>query len=235
MDTTRTLSSRGRLGTPSLLVPPSGRWWLAGLFLGVLLPLIAFGSLAAEVWDREGFSWDVPILRAIHTHASPLADTSMIWVSRIGGAAGLVPFCAAAALLLLYRRHARAAVFVVLAYGGAEGIAGLAKLAFHNARPHLWASPAAATGYSFPSGHAIGSMALGTALILVAWRTRWRLPVAAVCMVVVPLVALSRLYLGVHFPSDVLAAWAAALAWVIGLFLMLTAGRRDRLGALHGA
>jgi undecaprenyl-diphosphatase len=159
----------------------------------------------------------------------------MIWVSRLGGGLGLVPLCALVTVLLLQQRRPRAALFLVLAYGGAEAIDQLAKFVFHTARPHFWRSPAPASGYSFPSGHAMGSMALFSALVLLAWPTRWRWPVLILGLCAVLLIALSRLYLGVHYPSDVLAGWLAALAWVVGLFFLLTARRWQKTAALYEA
>jgi len=71
---------------------------------------------------------------------------------------------------------------------------------------------------SFPSGHAVGSMALSLATIVVAWdRPRWRVPVVAVAVVFTVGVGLSRVYLDLHHPADVLAGWCVALAWVVGL------------------
>ncbi len=67
---------------------------------------------------------------------------------------------------------------------------------------------------AFPSGHATGSFALATAVAVLAWPTRWRLAVIAGGALFVVAVGLSRLYLGVHFPSDILAGWCVALAWV---------------------
>jgi undecaprenyl-diphosphatase len=75
--------------------------------------------------------------------------------------------------------------------------------------------------FGFPSGHAMASMALGTVVTVLAWRTRWRWPVLALSVVFVLAVSGSRLYLGVHYPSDVVAAWLASLAWVLGLRLVL--------------
>ena len=198
---------------------------LLALFLGVLAPLWAFGVLAEDVWQREGFAWDAPILRAIHRVATPELDRLAVAVTMVGGARGMVPLCLLALGVLLARRRWRAATFVALAYGGAVALDALAKAAFRSARPHLWVSPAPETGYGFPSGHAMGSMALLAALVILAWPTRGRWLALLVGAAAVTAIGLSRLYLGVHYPSDVLGAWAAALAWVIGLRLILAAPR----------
>ena len=93
-----------------------------------------------------------------------------------------------------------------------------AKQLFARERPSLWESIAPEATYSFPSGHAMGSMTLAAVLILLAWRTRWRWPVALLTGAFTVLVGLSRVYLGVHYPSDILAGWAAALAWTVGIY-----------------
>src|SRR3546814_8426441 len=94
------------------------------------------------------------------------------------------------------------------ATGGSGLLTVVAKQAFARDRPSLWESIAPEHNFSFPSGHAMGSMTLAAVLVLLAWPTRWRWPVVAAMAVFVPMVGLSRVYLGVHFPSDILAGWA---------------------------
>lgn len=80
---------------------------------------------------------------------------------------------------------------------------------------------------SFPSGHATGSFAFAAAAIVVAWPTRWRLPVGFAGAAFAVAVGLSRLYFGVHYPSDVLAGWCVGLAWVAVLTVVIpTFGRK---------
>ena len=76
--------------------------------------------------------------------------------------------------------------------------------------------------------HAMGSMTLACVLVLLAWPTRWRGWVVGAMAVFVPMVGLSRVYLGVHFPSDILAGWAAAATWAVGTYLVVF--RNGRFG-----
>ena len=108
--------------------------------------------------------------------------------------------------------------------GGSALLNIAAKAFFARPRPGLWTSIAPATGYSFPSGHAMGSMTLAAVLALLAWPTRWRWAVCGAMAFFVAMVGLSRVYLGVHYPSDILAGWAAALAWTVGAYALAFRG-----------
>lgn len=197
------------------------------LFLAVLGPLLLFGALADEVWEEGGFGWDATALRVAHRLASAPLDDLMLGLSDLGGLYGTVAAVALVLGVLLHRRRKADAVFFAAAISGAMLLNLVAKLAFHRARPRLWEPLEPADGYSFPSGHAMSSMAIAAAIVVLTWATRWRWPVLAAAVALVTGIGLSRVYLGVHYPSDVLAGWSGALAWVAGLAL-LTSGHRDR-------
>ena len=192
------------------------------VFLGVFLPLLLFGHLADEVWEGGGFSWDQSLLLFFHDHASPALDDVMLVFTRLGGWIA-VPIVTTLAVLILLRRGRRGdAVFLVLSVGGAMLINVILKQVFERARPSLWVSIAPENSFSFPSGHAMSSMSLAAALVIIVWSTRWRWPALALAVIYVAGVGVSRVYLGVHYPSDILAGWCGALAWVIGLHLVRT-------------
>ena len=187
--------------------------------MGVLIPLYLFVSMAEEVWDHDGFALDEKILTFAHGLASPTLNTLMAFFSKIGGALVMVPFEIAIVftLMLLHRREM--ALFFTLAVGGAALLNFIAKHSFGRARPDLWLTALPDTTFSFPSGHAMNSTALAAAIAVLAWRTRWRWPVIVVGAAFALCVSVSRVYLGLHYPSDILAGWSASLAWVIGLGL----------------
>lgn len=196
------------------------RWkLLLLLFFGVGLPLVAFGDLAQDVWRRGGILWDEPILRYVHRHETPGRDAAMKFISDIGHLYGVVPLAILGVLALLAVRRRGNALFFAVAVGGAGLLNQGAKTFFQRSRPDLWLSPAPAPEhtYSFPSGHAMGSMALVAAVAVLAWPTRWRWWAIFLGGVFTLLVGFSRVYLGVHFPSDVVAGWSASLAWVLGV------------------
>ncbi len=196
------------------------RWkLLLLLFCGVALPLLAFGALAEDVWERGGIGWDEPIQHAVHGEASPRWDAAMAFISDIGHLYGVVPLAVLVVLGLLVVRRRGNALFFAVAVGGAGLLNQGAKLFFRRDRPDLWLSPSPAPEhtYSFPSGHAMGSMALVAALAVLAWPTRWRWWAILIGGLFTGLVGFSRVYLGVHYPSDVVAGWAASLAWVLGV------------------
>lgn len=194
------------------------RWkLLLLLFLGVGLPLVAFGNLAQDVYRRGGIGWDVPILRYVHRHSTPGRDAVTTFISDIGHLYGVVPMAVLIVVALLVVRRRGNALFFAVAMVGAGTLNSGAKMFFQRTRPDLWLSPSPEHTYSFPSGHSMGSMAFAAALAVLAWPTRWRWWAIVLGGTFTLLVGFSRVYLGVHFPSDVVAGWSASLAWVLGL------------------
>jgi undecaprenyl-diphosphatase len=206
-------------------------WRLALVFFGLLLPLWIFGALGEALHDGDAFAFDVPLLEAVHSLASPRLDHDFILISAAGYAWGVIPFDTLLVLGLVLLRRLREGLFAALSIVGSLLLNTAAKHSFARVRPHLWtsASPAETT-YSFPSGHAMGSMTLAMVVVLLCWslRTRggWtvRWPVTILAAAFVLLVGLSRVYLGVHYPSDILAGWTAACAWVIGVYSLVFFG-----------
>jgi undecaprenyl-diphosphatase len=143
----------------------------------------------------------------------------MDFVSDIGYSYGVIPLAFVIFIALLVVRRRGNALFFAVAMAGTGALNQGAKLFFRRDRPDLWLSPSPAPEhtYSFPSGHAMGSMALVAALAVLAWPTRWRRWPIIVGGAFTLLVGFSRVYLGVHYPSDVAAGWCASLGWVLGL------------------
>jgi undecaprenyl-diphosphatase len=195
------------------------------VFAGLLVPLWGFGSLVEDLREGEAFVFDIPLLEGVHALANAGLDRDFILVSALGYAWGVVPVDVLLIATLALRRRMREGLFAGVSIIGSLLLNLAAKHTFARARPDLWQSVAPAeTTYSFPSGHAMGSMTLVMVLILLCWSVRtpwgwgWRWPVTLAGALFVLLVGLSRVYLGVHFPSDILAGWTVACAWVVGVY-----------------
>ena len=91
----------------------------------------------------------------------------------------------------------------------------------HRVRPDLWTSPAPELDFGFPSSHAMNSMTLVAALVILTWGSPWCLLVLIGGSVYAIAIAWTRLYLGVHFPSDILAGWMVSVAWAIGVSFLV--------------
>ena len=118
-------------------------------------------------------------------------------------------------------RQRAQAVFALYALGGAVLLNALMKLVFHRPRPELWPRTVIENGASFPSGHSMFAAALWSVAALLLWRTRWRWPALGLGVAYCLLMGSSRLVLGVHYPTDVLAGLLTGLAWVYGAWSLL--------------
>jgi undecaprenyl-diphosphatase len=152
-------------------------------------------------------AFDERIRALVHAHASPTLTDLMRGVSLIGEPAVLITLGAFVIFWLVWKGRARTALLFGVVVAGAELLDQLLKLLFHRLRPAVFFGLAEPAGYSFPSGHALVSFAFFSALAVFATPRRWwyfllaALPIAAI--------GLSRVYLGMHYPSDVLGGWAA--------------------------
>jgi undecaprenyl-diphosphatase len=192
------------------------------LLLGVGLPLLVFEQLAAVVWrNAGGFPWDKSILQSIHSTATPRLDRIAVTLTKLGGFKGLSVVAAIISLVLLYRRQWRSVTYWLVTLSGSRLLETQAKEFLHRVRPSLWESLSPKSSYSFPSGHAVASMTFVATLVILTWGTRWCGLILSLGSAFVIAIAWTRLYLGVHFPSDILAGWMTALAWVIGVSLVL--------------
>ena len=194
--------------------------------IAIAFALSLFGSLSADVVEGEVFFFDRPLLLLLHAHATPWWDAVMIFFTRAGSAMVMVPFNLLVLIILVVRHRRRLVLFWFTAVGGAALLNLLAKHIFGRVRPDLWLSILPESTFSFPSGHAMQSMAVAGALAVLAWPTRGRWLALATAIVFVALVGTSRIYLGVHFPSDILAGWTASLTWILVLRSVLSVGGR---------
>ncbi len=131
---------------------------------------------------------------------------------------------------LAWRARRREAAFLLVVMSVSPLLNLALKQLFERARPPIESAVLSASGYAFPSGHAMSSATFALALVVIAWPTRWRWPAAGLAATFALLMGLSRFYLGVHWLTDVLAGWVLALAVVTATHLIMesVAARRSR-------
>jgi undecaprenyl-diphosphatase len=204
----------------------------AGLVL-LAAALWAFGTIAEEVAEGDtGF--DDRLARWLHAHATDSLTSFFKAVTELGNGVVLAGVTAIAAYLLARRRLFAEALLMVLAFVGAEVLSYGLKLGFRRDRPFFTDPLATENTYSFPSGHATVSLATYGALAVVLSRRlggRGRLASLGAAAVLVSLIGFSRLYLGVHYLSDVLAGFSAGTAWLAFCVVALDLHERRRTRA----
>lgn len=190
-------------------------WRLLGAsFLLMILPVILFTALAQEVRDSETLAFDEAVLRGINSYASPTLDSFVIVLTDFGDVIG-VGVLTLLLTWLLWRRHMRRrAATVIVGVVGAAALNVILKALFQRDRPELWERLVVETSNSFPSGHAMASSALAFAVIAVLWNTKYRWWAVVIGVVYTVVIGLTRLYLGVHYPTDIVAGWMVSGAWI---------------------
>jgi undecaprenyl-diphosphatase len=191
-------------------------------FIGVYLPLQIFALLAFSIMQNgTGLSWDVSLLSAIHQTETSQLDTFAYVLTQFGYLKGIAPIVFLVSLFLIFRQQWHRLAYLLTVEFGAIIISYSVKLVYHRARPHLWELfQPLPLDYSFPSGHSLMSMILFVALLHLSWETRWCKWVMLFGGLYVVLIGWTRMYLGVHFPSDVLGGWMLAIAWGVSVNLI---------------
>jgi undecaprenyl-diphosphatase len=223
---------------------PAGRggWaWPALALFAVSLVLLGV-HLADELIEGEGFSFDTRLLLALRVPGHPQTPIGPSWllqsavdISALGGYTLMWLFGVAglAWLLMLHKRAEAAGIAASLI--GSSVIDGWLKHLIARPRPELVPHLVQVTNASFPSGHAMVSSAVYLTLALMlaegveidGWRGRAaRVAVVAFFSALAVLIGMSRVYLGVHWPSDVLAGWCFGTAWALVVWTVDRWGRR---------
>ncbi|MCU0760136.1 MAG: phosphatase PAP2 family protein [Steroidobacteraceae bacterium] len=178
---------------------------------------VAFVELAGELGAGEELAaFDLALAAALSHHLGERALAFFGAVTHLGDPALLWGIALAVAAVLAWRREWQLALAWSLVTGGGALLNRLLKSLFARTRPVPDHGYASADGFSFPSGHASGSLLVyGMLAYLVVRHTppRWHLPVAVLALLLVVFVGASRVLLQVHWFSDVLAGWANGAAW----------------------
>ena len=206
--------------------------WSLVLYWGILIGLVwLFSELADAVYEQGGFFFDEPVLNWFYTLINPTLTDVMLAFSTVGGVEVMIGL-SALVTLFLWRVSHREALFFFFCMGGASLIMVLTKFVLNRPRPELfpdvdyWQTQSP----SFPSGHATGSMAFALSAYLVTAHLapKWRPLAALLGILFVGWVCASRLYLQVHYPSDILAGLALSAGWVLGVAALYSYQTRDR-------
>lgn len=191
----------------------------AGLVLSLLLAW-AFGVILEGVVTREPITvLDRTVARTLHEHAVPWFTTLMVVLTTLGSTWLLVPLSVAVTAALAWRGRWGEGLVLVTATSGAAFLNAMLKLLIQRPRPEFVEPLVTVGGYSFPSGHSSAAAAFFMTLGLLAagWVRRWetRVYVLLGAIGAILLVGFSRLYLGVHYLSDVLAGFALGALWAV--------------------
>jgi undecaprenyl-diphosphatase len=215
--TSRTLSAFAKIGRREVGLI-AALWAVAALVLG-------FGLLAEEMLEGDMAGFDRAVMMAFRSGGDSAGPIGPVWLQEFGrdvtalGSFAFLGFVFAAAVgyLLLVRKRAVALLVFVAVLGG-ELISTLLKMGFDRPRPEI---PHAARVFtaSFPSGHAMLSavtfLTLGALLTRVNADRRVKAYFMVIAVFLTIAVGVSRVYLGVHYPSDVLAGWCLGAAWAL--------------------
>lgn len=208
------------------------------LILGLLVAsaaLLLFAWLANEMLEGDTRHFDEYVRQAVHQYASPSLTAVMKVFSFIGSPAFLIAVGAVVVAGYVRTGRPRLALLFVITVVGAEALDQILKLLFHRTRPVAFFGLAEPRGYSFPSGHALVACAFYG--VLAAFESaraqsrvrRWIYRIVAALLI--GMIGLSRIYLGVHYPSDVLAGYAAAVVWVLSVASARRWLRQSRQGS----
>jgi membrane-associated phospholipid phosphatase len=187
---------------------------------------MAFVKVAWEVREQETQGFDDAVLNGIHGMSNGFLDSFIPVATDIGGVIGVSLLTLAVLALFVYKREYRRALVVFVGVAGSAIINLVLKSVFERARPDLWQQLIHESSYSFPSGHSMASAALGLAVVVALWNSRWRWWALSAGAAYILFVGFSRLYLGVHYPTDVIAGWLVSGAWIMAVALLF----RSKLG-----
>ena len=202
----------------------------AGLITGAALVSLAiavfamllFSWIATEVREGDTARFDLSVRMWIHQFFSPRLTRGMVLISEFGAEILIIGFLAALIAFVILRWR-RAAAWLLVTMGGALVLDLSLKYGFHRARPSPFYGPLPHT-YSFPSGHALFSFCFyGVLAGLINDRVRslaLRIVIWIAAALLILAIGFSRIYLGVHYPSDVIAGYLAAALWVSAMIFL---------------
>lgn len=200
-------------------------------FIGLLIAgfsLWGFYEIAEEVLEKETQSIDTRILLTIRQWHTPFLDRVMVVITNIGSPTVLLVASLVLAAFLLWRKQRAETATLTIAAIGALVLNTVLKDLFARARPELWQRTVDVNFYSFPSGHAMMSLVVFGIIgyLLAVHAPRWQVAIATGTVLLVCAIGFSRLYFGVHWPTDIVAGYAAGTVWLVACILSLEIWKR---------
>ncbi|MDB4888159.1 MAG: rane-associated phospholipid phosphatase [Gemmatimonadetes bacterium] len=193
-----------------------------GVFLvaGAIIAIVAtmgFAELAEHVLTGGTQAFDVAVLQWIHEHQTKLLTQIMTEVTYLGTGTVVLTIVGVTALFLWHTEHKHSARLLLAATAGNILLNGALKLVYHRARPTVFEWQTVAVSSSFPSGHAMSATVVYGTVAYLLMRLQKHVWAKALTLsgaiILILLICLTRLYLGVHYPSDVLGGIIVGLAW----------------------
>lgn len=222
---------RASAATANTLIGALGIFLVAGLIVAGIGTAI-FVELAGHVRSGSTQVFDESVLRWVGAHHSPALDAVMLEITALGTGIVVLMVVTVAALFLVLTQHKYSAILLLASAFGGLVLNAVLKLGFHRPRPTIVVAAVQTFSSSFPSGHAMSAAIVYSTVAYLAARLhryRWaRLLVMTAAMTLVALISFSRIYLGVHYPSDVIAGVAIGLAWAA--FCMATLEAIQKFG-----
>jgi undecaprenyl-diphosphatase len=198
------------------LVGALGIFLIGGLIIAVVGTAL-FVALASYVRSGSSQAFDDSVIRWLAAHHTRGLDAAMLEITALGTGIVVMMVVAVAALFLVLTDHKYSAILLLASTCGGLVLNAVLKLGFNRPRPSIVVPVVHAVSSSFPSGHAMSAAIVYTTVAYLAARlhkrrwARWLVMTAA--FIVIALISISRMYLGVHYPSDVLAGIVVGLAW----------------------
>ncbi|MEO6050825.1 MAG: phosphatase PAP2 family protein [Pyrinomonadaceae bacterium] len=184
--------------------------------------IFLFAWLGEEILEGDTLAFDNAVRQSIHSFSNGWLTTLMQAVTFCGSTIFLSIIAVAAVALFLRNGHKHSAALFAVTMAGAVILNFILKISFVRERPLPYFETALPASHSFPSGHALYALCFygSLAWIYAAREHKWvrQAAVWTLAASLIVLIGLSRIYLGVHYPSDVLAGYAAAFVWIMAVF-----------------
>lgn len=194
---------------------------IVGILITVL-SIVLFIKIRNEVWETDFQTFDTQIINYFYQFRGPILNQIMIFISFVGGQL-MVALAIIFTSVLLIKKHKREAFLFAFILVMAAIIDNVLKDIYQRPRPYFYPL-VVESDYSFPSGHAMDSFVFYATLSYLFFHFTKNKALSVMASIfsvfMIGLVGLSRVYLGVHYPSDVLAGYVGGLAWFVCVLLI---------------